>query len=298
MDKNVKLRYALESHLAERDEEGRFYCRALNTLSQEAYCYCKTCPLFGGFSRFGTEKEEPECWYYDLGSLEEEGRKPQQEWHRIQGLILAGVTKEFPDFLEREEETKAYHLIEEAIQFAAEAHKGDTRKGKNTPYIAHAMETMMLVAHMTGDNEVIAAAALHDVVEDTNYSIEDIRERFGDKIACLVEHETENKREELPRETTWKLRKQEQLDRVQGAPAEVKMIMLGDKLSNMRATLRDYEENPKGLWNKFNMKDEKEQEWYYRSVGKRLADLQKFPEYQEYMKILEKVFGNNQTEKK
>lgn len=291
MDKNEKLHYALESHLAKRDEEGSFYCRALNTVSKEEYCYCRTCPLFGGFSRFGTEKEEPECWYFDLSVLAEEGRNPKQEWQRIQGLILAGVTQEFPDFLEREDKTKAYHLIEEAIQFAATAHKGDTRKGKDTPYVAHAMETMMLVANMTGDNQVIAAAALHDVVEDTDFSVEDIRERFGERIAFLVEHETENKREGLPKETTWKLRKQEQLSKVQGAPLEVKMIMLGDKLSNMRATLRDYKKNPTGLWDKFNMKDEKEQEWYYRTVGEQLADLRDFPEYQEYMSILDKVFG-------
>lgn len=290
MDKNVQVHYTMESHVAKRDKEGCFYCRALNMVSREAYDYCLSCPLFGGFARFGGETEEPECWYFDLDGLVEEERTSQQEKQRIDGMIMAGLVKEFPDFLENAPGAKSYHLIEEAIQFAAVAHKGVTRKGVEIPYVAHVMETMMLVAHMTSDNEVIAAAALHDVVEDTEYTLEDIEHKFGKRVASLVAHETENKRPDQPKEATWKIRKAEQLEQVKSAPIEVKMIMLGDKLSNMRASLRDFRKDPDNLWNKFNMKDVNQQEWYYRSVAEKLSDLKDYPAYQEYVEILDEVF--------
>ncbi len=291
MDKNTPMHYTMESHVAKRDKEGCFYCRALNMVNPEGYDYCMNCPLFGGFARFGGQREEPECWYYDLDGLVEEERTPRQEKQRIDGMIMAGLAKEFPDFLEENPGAKYYHLIEEAIQFAAVAHKGTTRKGVRIPYVAHVMETMMLVAHMTSDNEVIAAAALHDVVEDTPYTLEDIRSRFGIRVADLVAHETENKRHDQPKEETWKIRKGEQLAKVESAPVEVKMIMLGDKLSNMRASLRDYRKDPEHLWDKFNMKDVKEQEWYYRSVAEKLTELKEYPAYQEYVCILDEVFS-------
>ena len=68
------------------------------------------------------------------------------------------------------------------------------------------------------------------------------------------------------------------------------MIMLGDKLSNMRASLRDFRKDPDNLWNKFNMKDVNQQEWYYRSVAEKLSDLKDYPAYQEYVEILDEVF--------
>ena len=149
----------------------------------------------------------------------------------------------------------------------------------------------MLVASMTTDNEVIAAAALHDVVEDTSYTLEDIREQFGERIALFVAHESENKREGQPKGETWKIRKQEQLEKVVGVPREAKMIMLADKLSNMRASQRDFRKIGKDIWNKFNMTDEAEQSWYYHTVAKVLSELSDTPCYQEYVSILTEVFG-------
>lgn len=291
MEKNTGLQYVLTSHVASCDNAGNYYCRALHTVLGEGYCYCRNCPLFGGFSRFGGMTEEPECWYYDLVEVNDEPRTPEEQQRRIEGLILAGMTREFPDYLPDDERAKPFAVIEQAIQFAAHAHKGATRKGSAVPYIAHPMETMMLVASMTTDNEVIAAAALHDVVEDTSYTLEDIREQFGERIAMFVAHESENKREGQPKSETWKIRKQEQLEKVVSAPREAKMIMLADKLSNMRASQRDFRKIGKDIWNKFNMTDEAEQSWYYHTVAKVLSELSDTPCYQEYVSILTEVFG-------
>ena len=89
-------------------------------------------------------------------------------------------------------------LLDEAIKFAVDAHAGMVRKGTDVPYILHPMEVAAVTAAMTSDIDVITAAMLHDVVEDTKYTLDDIRERFGDRVAAYVADETENKREDRP----------------------------------------------------------------------------------------------------
>ena len=82
-------------------------------------------------------------------------------------------------------------LLDRAIVFAVKAHAGTERRGKGFPYIVHPMEAVEIVATMTPDQELLAAAALHDTVEDTYVSIEDIRAQFGDRVARLVEAESD-----------------------------------------------------------------------------------------------------------
>ena len=82
-------------------------------------------------------------------------------------------------------------LLDRAIVFAVKAHEGTERRGKGFPYIVHPMEAMEIVASITPDQELLAAAALHDTVEDTDTTIEEIRENFGKRVALLVMTETE-----------------------------------------------------------------------------------------------------------
>ena len=131
-------------------------------------------------------------------------------------------------------------LLNQAIIFATKAHEVQFRKGTKIPYILHPMEAAAIVGTMTTDDEIVAGAVLHDVVEDTKTTVEEIKELFGERVASLVASESEDKREDKPAESTWKIRKQETLDHLKNAPIEVKMITLGDKLSNIRAIHRDY----------------------------------------------------------
>ena len=91
----------------------------------------------------------------------------------------------------------------------------------------------MIVAMMTEDPEVIAAAYLHDVIEDAGVRYEELEEQFGKRVADLVQAESENKL------LTWKERKQATIDRMKHAPEDMKMIAFGDKLSNLRSTATD-----------------------------------------------------------
>ena len=246
------------------DEEGSYFCRSMNTRVKASTWLCRDCPLHGGF----TEDEKGICCRYADGD------------------------GEFPDYWDASEPPHGAYddLPQRAIQFAAVAHKGAVRKGNGLPYIMHPMETMSIVAQMTDDTQVMAAAALHDVIEDTRYTGRDIEERFGRRVAELVGMESEDKKRHRPASDTWRERKEENLLREQRAPREAKLIMLSDKLSNVRSTLRDYKEVGSAVWDKFNMKDPAEQEWYYRAVAKVVAELADEPVYQEYVQILEKIF--------
>lgn len=87
-------------------------------------------------------------------------------------------------------------VLDHAIAFATKAHEGQFRKGTQIPYILHPMEAAAIVGTMTTDDEIIAGAALHDVVEDTDTTLEDVVRLFGERVGSLVASESENKREE------------------------------------------------------------------------------------------------------
>lgn len=180
--------------------------------------------------------------------------------------------------------------LNKAILFALKAHDGQTRKGSPTPYILHPLEVAAIVSTMTIDDDILAAAVLHDTVEDTDVTLAQIQEEFGERIASLVAFESENKREHLSAESTWKIRKQETIDHLKQASLDVKMITLGDKLSNIRAICRDYQALGEELWQRFNQKNKAEHEWYYRSIANCLLELKDYPAYQEYIELIEKTF--------
>lgn len=148
------------------------------------------------------------------------------------------------------------------------------------------------MATMTDDREMMAAAVLHDVVEDTKYTIEDIRAQFSERVAELVGAESEDKREDLPAADSWEVQKRETIEHLSHAGIEDKMLALGDKLSNIRAMYRDYLAIGDRLWERFNQKDKNKQGWYYKAVAEELADLKEYPAYQEYCELVGKVFGD------
>ena len=181
-------------------------------------------------------------------------------------------------------------LLNKAIVFATEAHEGQFRKGTHIPYILHPIEAAAIVGTMTTDDEIIAGAVLHDVVEDTDTTVDEIKELFGKRVAELEASESENKREDKPAESTWKIRKQETLDHLKTAPIDVKMITLGDKLSNIRAIYRDYYTIGDKLWQRFNQKDKKEHYWYYQGIADCLTELNVHQAYKEYCDLIDKTF--------
>ena len=181
-------------------------------------------------------------------------------------------------------------LLDRAITFAVKAHQGMERKGKGFPYVVHPMEAVCIVATMTNDQELLAAAALHDVIEDTDTTADDLKKEFGERVAMLVEAESDDKTGGSKAET-WHQRKQDTLDRLRNADLDIKIVALGDKLSNMRAIAHDYAVLGDELWNRFTVKDPAEHAWRYHALAEALNDLSDTDAYKEFHTLVNKTFG-------
>jgi (p)ppGpp synthase/HD superfamily hydrolase len=121
-------------------------------------------------------------------------------------------------------------LARDAYEFAAAAHTGQERKGGGSPYIAHPTEVARLLhAEGVADDELIAATFLHDVVEDTDHDIDEIRARFGSEVGGIVAAMTEDKSVE-----PYERRKDHHRDQVEAAGRRPAMIYAADKLANLR----------------------------------------------------------------
>lgn len=179
-------------------------------------------------------------------------------------------------------------FFDKAVKFAVEAHQGTERRGKGYPYIVHPMEAAAIVSTISNDQELLAAAILHDTVEDTDVTIEQIREQFGDRVAELVQHETAP----LDENMTWREKKTVQVDQLVSAPYDSKVVALGDKLSNMYGIAIDYRRVGDEVWKLFHAPNGKSDvEWYYRSLGEALSELSDTLAYQKFVALLEEVFG-------
>lgn len=182
-------------------------------------------------------------------------------------------------------------LLDRALVFAVRAHAGTERRGKGFPYIVHPLEAVEIVATMTRDQELLAAAALHDTVEDTDVTVEQIRAEFGERIASLVASESDIVFNGVSEEDSWHVRKQAAIDRLARASRDAKMVALGDKLSNLRAIARDYAEQGDALWSLFHAKDPKDHEWHYRGLAASLSELCDTFAYKEFEQLVDHVFG-------
>lgn len=179
-------------------------------------------------------------------------------------------------------------MINKAIAFAVKAHEGQPRKGTEIPYIFHPLEVGMIVSRITDDEEVIAAAVLHDTVEDCDaVTLDDIRREFGDRVARIVGLESEDK------DKSWEERKAATVRSLKKEPMrEAKIVALGDKLSNIRCFYADYIKLGDELWQRFNMKDKRMQGRYYHGLCEALSDLSDLEEYQEFRRMVDMVFGD------
>ncbi|MCR4765670.1 MAG: HD domain-containing protein [Bacteroidaceae bacterium] len=181
-------------------------------------------------------------------------------------------------------------LLDRAICFAVNAHADTERKDKGFPYIVHPLEAVSIVSTMTSDQELLAAAALHDTVEDTDVTFEQLEQLFGKRVADLVRHESDIELEGSAF-STWHQRKQTAIDHLAVAPRDAKIVALGDKLSNMRLIALDYAKIGDALWSRFHVTDPKEHAWHYRGLLNSLSDLSDTAAYQEFNSLVKQVFG-------
>lgn len=183
-------------------------------------------------------------------------------------------------------------LVDKAIVFATQAHHGTERRGKGYPYIIHPLEAMAIVATISNDPELLAATVLHDTIEDTTATYEDIQKEFGTRVADLVVTETDVKNAPDGKKLSWQERKQRDMDNLRIASREVKIIAIGDKLSNMRAIARDYRTKGDELWQIFRVKDKATHAWRYKGLREALSELSDTFAFEEFDLLIREVFDN------
>ena len=182
------------------------------------------------------------------------------------------------------------NVLDKAIVFAVKAHEGQKRKD-GSAYILHPLEVTVIAGTMTKDPDVLAAAVLHDTVEDTDTTADDILNEFGPNVAELVAHETEDKRPEMKASDSWKIRKEESLAVLKDSGINSKIIWVADKLSNMRSLKKDYERVGEKIFERFNEKNPKQQRWYHETVLEYTKELAEYSAYKEYKALFDEVFG-------
>ncbi|MGI6561727.1 MAG: HD domain-containing protein [Clostridia bacterium] len=180
-------------------------------------------------------------------------------------------------------------MLEKAICVAAEAHKGQKRKGSGIPYIFHPLGVGAILAENGCSMEVITAGILHDTVEDTDLTLSDIENMFGKEVARLVEGAGESNRH-VPN-VTWEVRKENTLYFLKNkADVKIKQIVCADKLHNIKSTEADYKRIGEKIWDVFNAPYEK-QKRYYRSLLECFFGIEDYPMYRELKETVERVFG-------
>lgn len=179
--------------------------------------------------------------------------------------------------------------IFDAIEFAARAHTGQYRKGTRIPYIVHPLAVARILIEIEAPDDVILASVLHDVVEDTPVSLDEIHAAFGEGIAELVEAMSEPDRSD-----TWENRKRDTLEFLETAPQQVLLIKVADQLDNIRGIRQDYLVQGEAVWKRFNRGREK-QKWYHEGLAdifsRRLTSPQGIVLAQEFDQHVRALFG-------
>ena len=164
--------------------------------------------------------------------------------------------------------------LEEAIIYATILHQGKIRKFRGNPFILHPIEVAQILSTITDDEEVITAGILHDIVEGTDGTLEELEKRFGKRVAALVDSDSEPSFGAEDRSVSWKRRKEESLLVLKNSTdVGVQMLWLADTLANIRSIAGIYSERGEALWAALDQSDPDMQRWYYQSVAE-LVELQ------------------------
>lgn len=153
-----------------------------------------------------------------------------------------------------------HQLIDKAARFAAVKHDGQYRKGTNIPYITHPFGVAMILMEESQSEKLVVAALLHDTLEDTEATEEELFRNFGEEILMLVMAASEPDKSQA-----WEIRKQHTIDELPHHSIDALNLILADKLHNLRSVQTDALKHGSGIWNRFN-RGKREQCWYYMGI--------------------------------
>jgi len=155
--------------------------------------------------------------------------------------------------------------IQKAINFVAEKHANQKRKGVRLPYVVHPYSVAIILSNYTDDENIIVAGLLHDVLEDVKeYSEEDMRQEFGEKITKIVKEVSEDKDPNVSEDdrATWVQRKDKYLANLKNDSQGALLVCAADKIHNLHSIIDDYAVLGDKLWDSFNASKEQKIEYY------------------------------------
>lgn len=180
--------------------------------------------------------------------------------------------------------------FEEAFDYAFELHQRQgrqSRKGKDTPYIAHLMAVCSIVLEYGGDEDEAIAALLHDAVEDQGgrATLETIRKRFGERVAGIVLECSDSEGDPKP---PWKTRKQDYIDHIPQMTPGARIVSLADKIHNARSVLNDFRREGESTWARFKGKRDGTL-WYYAELARKFMEVKTDAMAQELKRIVDSL---------
>ncbi len=164
---------------------------------------------------------------------------------------------------------KLTQKIQQAINLASRLHLGQVRKGDSgLPYISHPFSVAWILSNYTGDEDIVVAGILHDVLEDVKgYYYDDMVRDFGERVAQIVKGVSEDKdpNVESDEKATWEERKSKYLANLKNDSDEALMVCAADKIHNLQSMISAYQEKGDALWDNFNSPKEKKL-WLYQEI--------------------------------
>lgn len=179
--------------------------------------------------------------------------------------------------------------MHKAIEFATLAHINQKRKSSGVPYIVHPFEVAQIISTMEPydakiHDDIIIAGLLHDTIEDCGVIPNEIETLFGKNVLTFVINNTEDKT------LLWERRKEHTIVTYKALCTQCQMLIMADKLSNLRNLKFDYDKIGEKLWTNFN-RGKEAQEWYYKSLFKCFSNFNGRWFYNEYKELINSLFS-------
>lgn len=142
-------------------------------------------------------------------------------------------------------------IVEQATQIAVDAHRDQRRKTDDTPYVAHPLAVARILDKAGFSDVVVVAGIVHDVLEDTSVTEQELRNKLGDEIVDIVTAVSEDKNLE------WEARKEQYVQQVANASEGTRAVSVADKIHNLKSLVDGYNTQGSAIWQKFNRGKEK-----------------------------------------
>ncbi|KKP32397.1 MAG: hypothetical protein A2312_04710 [Candidatus Staskawiczbacteria bacterium RIFOXYB2_FULL_32_9] len=173
------------------------------------------------------------------------------------------------------------NIIGKAVKIAVFAHKDQVRKADGLPFIIHPFMVALKLAKYNFSDKIVAAALVHDVLEDTNFSEKILKNELGKEVLEIVKAVTNDN------SLIWEDEKKKYIETVRNGPDGSKAVSLADKIHNIESLLQAYKKQGPEIWKKFNRGKEKKI-WFEEEVLKMLKETWDHPMIKEYEVLINK----------